>query len=370
MALLFCDGMDVYTQLADLQAKGWVGAFDLSTTLPTAFSIAATGGAFGGGSIEVGSSIGTSAIYYPNLFTWVDGYTLNVGQYFKQVTLPADPAYASNASDQGGFLILSIDQDIQDDRDTWTILDINEAGNLVFCPFGGSTPNATTGHINLCDGVYHWVEVQIVLSKAVGSITVIIDGVTDLHLTNIPTIAAGSDYTPTGGVGFGMGNNSGPSTTGYYDDYIVWDNTGSHFNTFPLGQRRIYTATPNGAGASTQFAPSAGANYAVAAQSYSGNAKLTAGAAGLVDLYQTTGLDGANPSEIDAVVVNTYASNPANGLRELMSALQSKGTTVTTAAQQLTSTLVCYQYPSYTDSSGAAWTAATVSAMQIGMESA
>ncbi|SAK83372.1 hypothetical protein AWB81_04202 [Caballeronia arationis] len=366
MALLFCDGFDAYTKTSELSAKGWQGGTGTGT-ISAIITFAPAAGAYGGGAVMVGPTNGNGGMFKTNLFTYADGYTLNVGEYWKQNGMPSvAPVSTTNT---GGLLMLGYDLATLGSSSSYLIIGLNPAGKLVFYPFGSSTPAATTGSINICDGVYHWIEIQVVLTSTMnGSITVIVDGVVDLHLTGIKTVSSG---TPTGHVGFGDASSNGTFTvTNWVDDFIVWDNTGSSFNTFPLGPKRIYTGTPNGAGASGQFTPSAGQNYAVAAQAYSGTGTLTATAAGQLDLYQTTGLNGATPGQIDAVVVNTYANNPGNGLRKLQGALQSKGTVVTTAAQQLTATPTSSQTPFYADSSGAAWTTATVASMQVGMESA
>lgn len=368
MALLFCDGMDAYTKSSELTAKGWQGGTG-STVIDASIAFAAGAGAYGGGAIVIGPTDYNAGIYKPNLFTYAAGYTLNVGQYFKQSATPSAPTTQTNI---GGVLMLGYDSNTSGSSDSYTVVTVNAAGKLVFYPFGSAsgTPNATTGSVNVCDGVFHWIEIQLVLNTAAtGSVKIYVDGVLDLSLNNIITVVSGN--TPTGHVGFGTGSNNGTLTvTNWVDDFIVWDNTGTTYNTFPMGQKRIYTGVPNAAGSSAQYAPSAGANYAVAAQAYSASATLTATAASQLDLYGNTGLGGATPSEIDAVVINAYANNPANGTRKLMAALQSKGTTVTGSAQQLKAAFGTYQTPFYLDSSGAAWSSTTVAGMQIGMESA
>jgi hypothetical protein len=363
MALLFCDGFDIYTKVSELTGKGWQGAAG-SQTLNASIALSASGSPYGGQCIIIGPTANGVSMYKPGVFTYANGYTLNCAYMYKHTG--GFPSQNEGSTNVGGLLLLGYDQPIAGQSDSRTLLSVNTTGKLTFMPFGGNTLNATTGNINLCDGVYHWIEMQVVLTTAAtGSVKVYVDGVLDLNLTNLITVSSG---TPQGEVGFGSTSNNGAfSVTDYYDDVVMWDNTGTTFNTFPIGPQRIYTATPNAAGALSQFTPSAGANYAVAAQAYSGAAYLTATAAGQSDLYATTGLGGATPSQINAVAVNTYANNPAAGFRKLQNLLQSKGVTVSGPSYQLTASSVGYQTIFHTDSSGAAWTTTTVAGMQVGV---
>lgn len=366
MALLFCDGFDAYTARTDLTAKGWQGGSG-GSTINGSIGVNATAGAYGGGACVIGPVTNGPGMYKPNVFPYSQGYTLMSAMAIKLVGALSG-IQSGQLLNQGGLLLLGYDTNAGGQSDASTILTINTLGKICFTPYGSPTPNPTVGKTNMLDGVYHWVEIQLVMSTtATGSITVMVDGVIDLQLTGIITIFG---TVPTGHAGFGgcgSGNNFLQITT-YVDDYFLWDNTGSNFNTFPIGQKRIYTANPSAAGSSAQFTPSAGANYAVAAQAYSGAATLTATVGGLVDLYQTTGLGGATPTQIDAVVVNTYASNPGNGTRKVAGVLQSKGTNVVGPTSQITATPGSYQSPFFVDSTGAAWTAATIAGIQVGME--
>jgi hypothetical protein len=364
MALLFCDGFDASVQLTDLVAKGWQGGVGTPNINP-GMACSAAAGAYGGGALVIGPTPTPLGIYKPNVFTYTAGYTLMAAMMVKVIGAPS-AIQGGGQTNEGGILLLGYDNNVAS-ADSFTMLSVTSQGKLRFTPFGGSA-STTTGNVNMCDGVYHWVEIQIVFSTTTtGSITVYVDGVIDLQITGIATVVS---QLPQGHIGMGgCGNNANIlNITTYYDDFIVWDTTGTHFNTFPIGQKRIYTGNPSAAGASTQFTPSAGANYTVAAQPYSGSATLTATTAGLLDLYQTTGLNGGNPSEIDAVVVNAYAYNPANGVRKLAGVLRSLGTTVVGPTSQITSALANYQTNFYLDSSGAAWNATTIAGMQVGVE--
>lgn len=342
MALLFVDSMDAYTALTDLQYKGWTapGTF-------TAFN--ATAGKFGGCAIGTTNDFNTK-FSRPSTFVYSAGYTLNTGFWASFSTKPSSAVGGNNGGIYG--------------FDTSTAITANANGNLVFYPFGSTTANATTGTHNVCDGLYHFIEIQIVFATtATGSVKVYVDGNLDLSLTGLITVASG---TPTGQINIGSAaNGQATSVTCFYDDLIVWDSTGTAFNTFPIGPQRITLHSPNGAGSSTQFTPSANANWQCVSQVYTGTANVSDATTGKVDLYAVPTLPWS-PTTVNAVVMNTYANNPGGGGNVLKA--QVKSSAVAAGAPiTLPIALANFQTPFYTDSNSAAWTAASVNSMQIGI---
>ncbi|QBQ74653.1 hypothetical protein BcepSauron_273 [Burkholderia phage BcepSauron] len=225
-----------------------------------------------------------------------------------------------------------------------------------------TTTPVATGTTYLGDG-YHWIEVSFTLNGANSQVTAYVDGVQQFsgtyNLSNhpaqvIPTLFIGTDYTPS--------NN-----LSYLDDFLIWDTTGTDFNTFPVGARRIGLMNPAGAGDSTQFAPSAGANWQVASQPWTGTATLTDATTGKSDLYTMSALPYA-AQNVNAVVVNTCASNPgADAQHSVTAQIKSNGTVVPGAVRSLVGTNVVYSDVFTRDSAGSAWTVTSVNAAQVGM---
>jgi hypothetical protein len=374
MALLFCDGFDSYATPAEMAIRGWQ-SLSASSTLDSQTKLTAGAGAYGGQCVVFGPTTNTSGMIYPGLFAWSDPTVLNVGMAFKQNGIPLVSTNGYSYANAGSILCVG-----QQTTGSWPMFVITKFGTLAFSP-SGSVPYTDAAHqgwINVADGVWHWIEISVKLTfGTTGWVKVYVDGILDMDLENLKT-CGNTSWPPTSAVGFGNMNNynqgGGVSCTSYYDDFIVWDNTGTDFNTFPIGQKRIYTGNPTGPGNSAQFTPTSGTNATIAAQSWTAAAaatsNLTATAASEIDLYATNMLNGATPSEIDAVMVSTLANNPGSGARSLMGIVQTKGVVQTGTTKQLTSTLKSYQAPFYRDSSGLALTATTVNAMQIGVESA
>ncbi len=361
MALLFCDGTDAYTAASDLARKGWQGGAG-SSGISALWGVSATAGAYGGGAIVLANNDGSPAIARWNTFTYSPGGTLNVGMLIKQVGLPNQNI--GSTADNGGLIVLGYDGNGPGGFDTRAVLGVQMTGFLAAYATGNGAPLGI-GTTNVCDGNWHWIEMQIVFSTtASGSMTVVVDGVQEIHVTNVTTVVS----TPDGSVGISCGsNNGGFECANWFDDIIVWDNTGTAFNSFPIGQQRITTINPSAPGGSTQFTSSSGSNYAVASQPYSGTQTLTATTTGQTDLYATFGMGAFDPATINAVVCNVYASNPGGaGSFTVSPKVESNGTTVSGPSLPLTTVGQTVQGVFYTDSTNAAWTATSVNNAQIG----
>jgi hypothetical protein len=366
MALLFCDGFDGYSSTAELASKGWYSGNDTATlSADTKVNWNATGGAYGGGGIALGPTNNYEAILFP-AFTFSQGVTVNSAVMFRQVAPP--PANPSGSTNYGGLMAMASGTGTYSYSSS--VFTCNTAGCIQFVGFGVLSNIGSPGTHNVCDGQWHWIEMQVILTTGTtGSATVYVDGELDLQVSGVRTIYSAYSL-PNGTIGLGLvTNNSAASVTSYYDDFIVWNNSGSSFNTFPIGQKRIYTGKPTGPGVSTQFTPSAGNNYAIAGQGYSGSATLTSNGSGKLDLYTTSILNGANPVDIDAVVLNTYARNVGGGVGFFTPALRNNGVLQTGPRTQLTANSVNYRSAFLLDANGNPWTKATIDALQFGGES-
>jgi hypothetical protein len=351
MSLLFCDSFDAYSAVGDFLDK-W-----LSDTLT---SFVSNGGKFGGGCANFSSGGGGA---YAGIISPTIGLsssnTLNFGFYVKFDSALV-PGSAPSVSSQAGLGIPNANSSVG------TVWSMTTSGTMQALKAGtASTTALATGTKLMNDGNYHWVEISIVLSASSGTFKVWIDGILDINFSGV-TWGSGA---LTGN--FALYNIPASSTrTAYYDDVIVWDNTGSFFNTVPLGARRIGYLTPNGAGASTQFTPSAGSNYACVNQAYSGTANVSNASTGQTDLYTTAGLAFTPAAAINAVVLNHYSINPAaDGTKSLTGKLRSGASPAVASGttRTLSGVLTTYQDAFYQDSSATNWTTTTVNSAQPGI---
>lgn len=347
MALLFIDSFDSYAVSTDLLLNGWT---NVSTANPVPVW-SATLGRFGAGALTIINSDSDSRYARANAFAYSAGYTLNVAFWFYQTAVPS----LYTAAKAG---VISVD--------TFVMLSPDSMGRFSFLPYGSNVRNGNVSGF-VCDARWHWVEFQVVFATtAVGSFAVYVDGTLAASATNIVTVTVG---TPAGQLTIGSGgNNGGITATNYYDDLIVWDNTGTSadLKAFPIGPQQLYCKQPNSVGDSTQFTASAGANYAVASQAWSAAATLTDTGTGTLDLYNVSNTI-PDTHGITGVVQTIYAENLGPGTRTVIPKIKSGGTVASGATQTLTAGPVSRRSLSLLDPSGAAWTPTTVNAMQIGM---
>lgn len=121
------------------------------------------------------------------------------------------------------------------------------------------TRNGTTiasGTTAFAANQWYHVEIKVLLHASAGTVALRINGIAEITATGLNTMATANNtinrvaFSMTGG---GGGNN-------IYDDVFVWDTSGS-INTDWLGDCRIETLFPSGAGTTTQWTPSTGSNY-------------------------------------------------------------------------------------------------------------
>jgi hypothetical protein len=103
------------------------------------------------------------------------------------------------------------------------------------------------------------IEVYVKFHGSTGEVTVNLNGQTVIsHTTGLNTITTANAYASQ----VPLGNVTGVGTNVYTDYICIWDLTGSYQCAMRNLDARKLTKLPTGAGASANFIPSAGANYA------------------------------------------------------------------------------------------------------------
>jgi hypothetical protein len=226
---IFCDGCDSYVVTADL-TKRWA-------TAGAAWSFGgAASGKFAGGSISVSATTGAALVSS----AWPVTAAVNqmVGFWFKAAAIPS-----------ASQLLLELDGASA----TSGLLYVDNAGHL-FGRIGAPTGTALihTTLINVCDGSWHWIEVQF---GSTGQFNTYVDGVA-CGLISGGGVTIGVVQVQLWPTGVAMN----------IDDLIIWDATPSNLNTgtanqsfgtYPIGPRQISTLRPT-SDASVQFATTVG----------------------------------------------------------------------------------------------------------------
>lgn len=127
------------------------------------------------------------------------------------------------------------------------------AGNFLAALRNGT--NIATGTIPLTAGVFYHIQVRVTIADAGGRVVTKINGVTDIDFTGDTRNGANASANV-----ITLGGINSSNTTQGWDDMWICDATGSNNNDF-LGDVKVETIFPTGAGNYAQFIPSAGSNY-------------------------------------------------------------------------------------------------------------
>lgn len=235
--------------------------------------------------------------------------------------------------------------------------------NLTF--YVGSTIVGTTPVSSLPVNNWSYVEIKIVVSPTVGEITCHINGVSQMSLTGINTQNGSNAFINT----FLFGSSIDYAASFYLDDFYVCDDTGATNNTF-LGDVRIVTLLPDGAGSSTQFTPSAGANYTCVDEvpPDGDTSYVSSSTPGDKDYYTMTNLPYV-PGTIFGVTAYADMCKTDAGTRTARVNIQSSSSEVNGPSGGLSTSYAFTKIIAETDpATSSAWTFAGINAVQVGVE--
>lgn len=219
------------------------------------------------------------------------------------------------------------------------------------------------------DGNWHYVELYAVIHDTTGRVTVKVDGNTVIDFTgdtrnggtsmNIDAVrfrtAIYSSWTPNSPISI--------------DDLYICDSTGTTNNTF-LGDVRVQSMMPNGAGSSTQLTPTGAANnYANVNETPYNSATYNASStAGQRDTYSLSDLV-ANTTSVIGVQSVAHMQKSDAGTANAKIALKSGAGVYYDTTQSLGSSTAAYTQMRETDpATSAAWTVSNANALEAGME--
>jgi hypothetical protein len=248
---------------------------------------------------------------------------------------------------------------------------INTAGQLVVGRGGGTVLGTSVATVST--GTWHHIVVDITIGDATGSsatwgaFEVWLNGVSVLSATNVDTKATANAYANayryvvTGGNGT---TNSTNSQVMLIDDSI----TDSATN---WGDKRVQVLRPNGAGASTQFTPSAGSNYACVDDTLLDTSDyVESTVVGNIDTYACE--DVSASASVSAVVVTMVANKTDAGARSIRGVLRIGGTNYTNGADLALSATDTVQQAIFetNPATAGAWTASALNGAEIGIKDA
>lgn len=334
MSLLFMDGCDA----GDAVLKYASGSSIFNTTTTTRFGV--------GRAITIGGAASST------ILKSIPASTKVVVGYATQVATAAGAFHLISLTGDGGLTNhLNVQHLV--------------AGQLTL--FRGSTsiataPGAWSGGV----GAWHYLEVSATINDTTGTCVVRVDGAVVINFTGDTKNGGTNNSIDT----VGWGSYQAGGNPQVMDDVYILDGTGSApWNDF-LGDVRIHTLVPTGAGNSTQLTPSTGSNYACVDElPYSASDYVSSSTAGQKDTYATSDLPGT-VGTVYGVQVCAVAKKTDAGARSLKTVVRRGSTDYSdsTAAGLGTGDGTVTSLRAVDPSTSAQWTASNVNAMEIGVE--
>lgn len=207
--------------------------------------------------------------------------------------------------------------------------------DLGFSVWEGTTLRGSSAPNLWAINSYYWLEVKAINNAAGGgAFEVRLNGETILAVTGL-TIA--NQFTR---VAIGKSTNGG-SDACFFDDWIVWDNSGAINNDF-LGERRCVTTMPSGDTLEADWTPSTGTSgFAMIDESPPSDADyIQANTAGDISEFSKASI-GIDTNDVAGVVVVTRALKTDAGANSFRIGLNSAGF-VSNGAEKLPNTTVGY----------------------------
>jgi hypothetical protein len=238
MALLFIDSFDHYAT-ADLAAKWTVGA---GAGLGTNTVLAAAGGRRSSGGLQSSAASGLSVQPLVSKTLAPGDATLIAGFAYKPGVVAADyPLFTvgDNTAYHCGVYGTATGA-----------LNVRRGPNYTGTVLGTTSAALPTGS-------FTYIEIKITISDTVGVVIIRFNGTTVLSLSSVDT----KDAPLLGWTQVGWHTLHNGGTAQYLDDVYVLDGTGAAPGNAFLGDVRVDARVPTGAGATTAWTPSAGANY-------------------------------------------------------------------------------------------------------------
>lgn len=327
MALLFMDGFD-----AGDAAQKWNTVVGGSSNTDTRFS--------------VGRSWNLSSTGDALTLTFGQKSQIFLGFALKCVSV-ANGRFLDIKSDSGATTHLSLA------FPTSTSIDLMRGTSTVIASASLSQP--------LTWGTY--IELSATVADAGGTCVVKANGVTLINFTGDTKNAGTGSWVDT----ITIIKATGFTPNIFVDDFYLCDSIGSApYNTF-LGDVRVHTVVPTGAGSSTQFTPSSGANYTTVDELPYSAADYVYGTAGQQDLYATSDLPGGT-GVIYGVQTNAVVKKTDAGNISARSAVKSGATTYYGTTTVIgTSDQVVTRIDQTNPATASAWTSGEVNGIEIGI---
>lgn len=245
-------------------------------------------------------------------------------------------------------------------------LRINSNKTLSLCRGQNTAVTNGTSSLSLSTNQWYFIEckIQIADSIAASSCVVKVNGVDWITVATSQDMKAGSNaYFNEFRIGLDT-NVTGDEVM--FDDLYIIDTSGSVNNNF-LGDCKVTTLLPSGAGNSTQWTPSTGSNYQCVDESLfnSDTDYVSSGTATHLDLYAMGDISGGT---ILGIKINAVTRKDDAGSRTVAAAVRTNSNNYFSSALSVTDgyTFLSNIWESNPNTSSA-WTSSEINAMEAGL---
>jgi hypothetical protein len=250
---------------------------------------------------------------------------------------------------------------------------LNPDGSLTVHRGGTALTGGTSTAGLITVATWNYLEFKVTVSDSIsaGSCKVRLNGV------DVITVATGQDTKATSNAyatevmfsGEGSVYSSLGAPDAWMDDIYICNQSGSTNNDF-LGDCRVDTLFPSGAGNYTQFTPSTGSNYTTVDETAPNTTDYNDGASsGDRDSYVMGNLSAIASSTVYGVQVNAAILKDDAGARSAGTMVRSNSTNSDGASVALsTSQVYISQVYEQNPDGSVAWTETTVNAMEAGVK--
>ncbi len=341
MALIFMDGFDHYAT-ADMTGK-WT-SFNNTPTIAAAVGRRSTQALSFGAS----STYGAAKTLSTSGATWTIGFAIFPRS--GTVTQGALFQFTDGGADQIG-VYLNADLTMQMRR--------------------GSTTLDSSSVATLTANVWQYLELKVVINNTTGTYELRLNGVNILSGTGKNTRSTANNSANGFKLGCLTNGLSGCTiTTGWYvDDLYVCDGSGGSNTTF-LGDSRVDTLLPSGAGNSTGMTASAGSNYDCVNEALENGDTdyVQSSTATTKDTYAFSDLS-HTPTSVFGVQINMWSKKDDSGSRTMCAVTRSGGSDTDGATQAPNTSYSDLIEMLNQDPNGpAAWTKTSVNAAEFGVK--
>lgn len=327
--IVWLDGFDHYTNATDGSEGSWTRTY--GSGYPWDKGLVA--GRYGGLGLKLVTTGGAEAVYR-NLGATYTNYTHGFAVYIPAITAYSFVYYAS-ASGGSYQLAININNSggLEVFRGTWTLI--------------GSTASVFTSI------GWYYIEVSVVTHATTGSVTIDVNGVNKMALTNVNTNPAG-----TGGISYihyVEANNQIFDDTYFADDLVRY------------GPCRVQSLVPASDVAGGVWVPNSGANGYSRVSEMVNDLDTTYISASSVNDVSRFGLAASTALGIKAIAIETVAKKTDGTTRAIKAQLKSGSTTVEGATQTLLTTYETKQdIFTVNPDTGTGWLQPDLNAIEIG----